>query len=145
MSESSDSASSPRPRGVFLTVMAALLAVLAISNLTKPLQHLRQPGHLGLVVFGYRIESFAGNAIFGTIFGLILLAYVWGIWKMKRWVLPLAIVYAFYVPVNLVLFWFSHGAGPHPPLDFILIYLAFALTGSVGTGLYLSYRQAELS
>ena len=145
MSESPDSASRPRRRGVFLTAMAVLLTLLAISNLTKPLQHLNDPSHLGLVVFGYRFESVMANAILGPLFGLILLVYVWGIWTMKRWVLPLAIVYAFYVPVNLVLFWFTHGEGPHPSMNFILTYLVFALTGSLGTAMCLSYRHADLN
>jgi hypothetical protein len=62
---------------------------------------------------------------------------------MKRWVLPLALAYAFYVPVNLVLFWFLY-VGPRPPVAFIVIYLAFALSGSVGTGLYLAYHHDQL-
>jgi len=132
-------------RGVFLTVMAVLFVLLAISNITKPLQHLRDPSHLGLVIFGYRLQTPFANAVFGPIFGLILLGYAWGIWRMKRWVLPLAILYALYVPWNLVLFWFANGGDPHRSLRFIVQYLAVAITGSVGTGLYLAYHRERLT
>jgi hypothetical protein len=136
--------SSSTSRGIFLTVMAILFVVLAISNITKSLQHIRTP-HLGLVIFGYRLQTVLANAIFGPIFGVVLLAYAWGIWRMKRWVLPIAIIYAMYVPWNLVLFWFANGGDPHRSLSFIVRYLAVALTGSVGTGLYLAYHRERLS
>ena len=97
------------------------------------------------MLLGYRFESVAANAVFGPIFGLFLFIYVVGIWKLKRWVLPLAVFYAFYVPVNLVLFWFTHGAGQHPTIAFQVVYLAFALTGSVGTAIYLAYHHTRLS
>jgi hypothetical protein len=137
-------ATSNRSRGLFLTVMAILFVVLAISNITKPLQHIRTP-HLGLVIFGYRLQTVLANAIFGPIFGIILLVYAWGIWRMKRWVLPIAIIYAMYVPWNLVLFWFANGGDPHRSLSFIVRYLLVALTGSVGTGLYLAYHRERLN
>jgi hypothetical protein len=136
--------SSSTSRGIFLTVMAILFVVLAISNITKSLQHIRTP-HLGLVIFGYRLQTVLANAIFGPIFGVVLLAYAWGIWRMKRWVLPIAIIYAMYVPWNLVLFWFANGGDPNRSLRFIVQYLLVALTGSVGTGLYLAYHRERLS
>jgi hypothetical protein len=125
--------------------MALLFVVLAVSNTTKLLQHMRDPSHLGLVIFGYRLQTSLANAVFGPLFGLILLVYAWGIWSMKRWVLPLAILYALYVPWNLVLFWFAHGGDPHRSLRFIVQYLAVAITGSVGTGLYLAYHRERLT
>lgn len=132
-------------RGIFLTIMTLLFVLLAVSNITKALQHNGDPSHLGLVVLGYRLQTFGANAVFGPLFGLVLLTYAWGIWKMKRWVLPLSMFYAFYVPVNLVLFWFSHGADPHPTMRFIIQYLAVALTGSIGTALYLAWHRDRLA
>ena len=61
-------------RGVFLTVMAVLFVVLAISNMTKLLQHMRDPSHLGLVIFGYRLQTSLANAVFGPLFGAFLLS-----------------------------------------------------------------------
>ncbi|MGH7948746.1 MAG: hypothetical protein ACREQF_05955, partial [Candidatus Binataceae bacterium] len=122
-------------RGWFLTIFAVLFAVLAFSNFTKAYQHSTDP-NLGLVILGVRFESMAANLILGPLFGLILAAYAYGIWTMKRWVLPLSMAYAIYVPYNLVLFWFLN-AGPRPTVRFIVGYLAIALSGSVGTALYL--------
>jgi hypothetical protein len=134
----------PASRGKFLSTFAVLLALLALSNFTKALQNMSDPTK-GLVVFGVRFETVGANAVLGPVFGAILAAYAYGIWKMKAWVLPLAIAYAFYVPVNLVVFWFLHGAGPHPPVIGLLVYLAVAFTGSIGTAVYLAYHHDRLS
>jgi hypothetical protein len=129
-------------RGPFLTVMAILLGILAISDATKALQRMHGPVG-GLVILGHKITSIGHNAIAGPLFGLFLATYAYGVWRMKRWVLPIATFYAFYVPVNLVLFWSLHTV-PHPTVRFIVIYLAFALTGSVGTALYLNRHHDRL-
>ena len=136
----------PKPtRGIFLTVMTPLYVLLAISNFTKPIQRLRHRETAGLVILGHRLESFGANLFFGPLFGLIIFAYAWGVWKMKWWVLPIAMVYAVYVPVNLTLFWFTHGSGEHPSMNFIILYLVLSLSGSVISGLYLSYHHDRLS
>ena len=133
-------------RGWFLTVWAILLWVLAFSDFTKAIQHARDPrGTLGFVFFGYRFDTVAGNAIAGPLFGVILAAYAFGIWRLRRWSLPLGMIYAFYVPLNLVLFWFTHPRlGQEPSIGFIIFYLAIALTGSIGTALYLAYHRERL-
>lgn len=128
-------------RGWFLTVMAALFAVLALSDITKALQFNNDPKALGIVIFGVRFESFSSNLILGPIIGVVLAAYAYGLWTLRRWVLPLSAVYAFYVPVNLVLFWYRQTGPDIPPLAFILMYLAISLGGSIGTALYLAYHR----
>ena len=130
-----------RKRGAFLTVMAVLFAVLALSNSTKALQHLQDPKVLGIVIFGVRFESVSSNLILGPLMGVVLAAYSYGLWKLRPWVAALSIVYAFYVPVNLVLFWYRQTGPDIPPLGFILFYLAVSLTGSIGTALYLAYHR----
>ena len=134
---------SSESRGTFLTVMAVLFVVLAISDFTKALQYANNPAVGGLVVFGHKFEGVAINLVVGPLFGMVLLIYAYGIWKMRAWVLPLSLVYAFYVPYNLVLFWFTHTTGPRS-IGFIVFYLAIALTGSVGTALYLAYHRERL-
>jgi hypothetical protein len=134
---------STESRGTFLTVMAVLFVVLAISDFTKALQYANNPAVGGLVVFGHKFEGIAINLVLGPLFGMVLLTYAYGIWKMRAWVLPLSLVYAFYVPYNLVLFWFTHTTGPRS-IGFIVFYLAIALTGSVGTALYLAYHRERL-
>src|SRR3990172_6482858 len=95
-----------RERGPFLTVMAVLFAVLAVSNCTKALQHLQDSRTLGIVIFGVRFEQVSSYLIRGPLMGLVVGAYAYGLWKLKSSVAPLSVVYAFYVPVNLVLFWY---------------------------------------
>ena len=134
-----------RERGLFLTVVAILFAVLAVSNASKALQHLGNPSHLGIVILGVRFESFASNLILGPLLGAVLAAYAYGLWTLKPWVAPLSVVYAFYVPFNLVLFWYRQVDPVIPPLLFIVGYLAIALTGSVGTALYIAYHRDKLT
>jgi hypothetical protein len=132
------------PRGVFLTVMTVLFLLLALSDFTKALQVIGNPAVGGIVVFGHKFHGVAHNLILGPLFGIVFLIYAYGIWKLRKWVLPLAIVYAFYVPYNLVLFWYTQPPGPRP-IGFIVRYLAIALIGSIGTAIYLAYHRERLS
>ena len=133
-----------RERGPFLTVMAVLFSVLALSNFTKALQNLRDP-HLGLVIFGVRCETLGTNLVLGFLLGAVLAAYAWGLWRMKAWVAPLSVVYAFFVPTNLVLFWYRDTGPTLPSVASIVSYLVVAFTGSIGTALYLAYHRDRLA
>lgn len=132
-------------RGVFLTVMAVLFSLLTFSNFTKALQYANNPTVGGIVIFGTRFESIISNLILGPLMGLVVGAYAYGLWQLKAWVAPLSIAYAFFVPLNLVLFWYFHTNPEIPPLGFLLAYLAVALTGSIGTALYLAYHRDLLA
>jgi hypothetical protein len=134
-----------RIRGPFLTTMAALFGVLAVSDATKALQRSLDPATLGLVVFGVRFDGLVANVVLGPVFGAILAAYAVGVWRMRRWVLPLSFAYAFYVPTNLVLFWYRQIGPPVPSLTFIVGYLVVALGGSIGTALYLAMNRDRLA
>ncbi|HLI82233.1 MAG TPA: hypothetical protein VKV03_19735, partial [Candidatus Binataceae bacterium] len=85
----------------------------------------------------------SANLVLGPLFGAFLLLYAYGLWTMKRWVVPISLFYAFYVPVNEVLFWSLHQLQP-PTLSFIVFYLFVSLTGSIGTALYLGYHKEQL-
>jgi len=124
--------------------MTVLFLVLALSDFTKALQVIGNPAVGGIVVFGHKFHSVAHNLILGPLFGIVFLIYAYGIWKLRAWVLPLAIVYAFYVPYNLVLFWYTQPPGPRP-IGFIVGYLAIALIGSIGTAIYLAYHRERLA
>jgi hypothetical protein len=133
-----------RSRGAFLTVVAVGLALLALSNFSKPLQYANNPAVGGIVIFGVRAQSVGANLLLGPIMGVVLAAYAFGLWRLARWVVPLSIAYAFYVPLNLVLFWYFHAGPEFPPVVGLLGYLAVALGGSIGTALYLAYHRQEL-
>jgi hypothetical protein len=95
-------------------------------------------GNPGFVFFGHRLRG-AANAIMGPLFGLLLAAYAYGAWTMKRWVVPLAAAYAAYVIVNLALFTANPPPGGTPPPLFMLVYAVVAIGVSSGGALYL-YR-----
>ena len=139
--ESSGTASAKR--GVFLTGMAILFVVLAISDFTKALQHANNPAVGGLVILGHKFRRTSANLVLGPLFGLFLLTYAYGLWNMKRWVIPISIFYAFYVSTNMVLFWSLHQLDP-PTVRFIVLYLFVSLTGSIGTALYLAFHKDQL-
>ena len=126
-------------RGTALTVLAILFAILAVSDILKPL-HLEGPT-TGLVFFGKRLSG-APDAILGPILGIILLIYAAGIWRMSRYALYLGYAYAIYVTINLILF----SARNPPPASrgdiiFGIVYIVFALALSWGTAVLLSRRQ----
>src|SRR5689334_10570298 len=79
--ETSGTASSQR--GTFLTVMAVLFVVLAISDFTKALQHANDPAVGGLVILGHKFTRTSANLVLGPLFGLFLLTYAYGLWNMK--------------------------------------------------------------
>ena len=89
-----------RSRGAALTILAMLLALMVISNLHKPFAH--HPGE-GFVFFGTRLSGTA-NMIVAPIFALIIAVYVYGIFAMRKFALPLGIFYAAYVILNMLLF-----------------------------------------
>lgn len=126
-----------------LTVLAVLIGLMAISNLFKPIgQALRPESPTGFVFFGQRLHGVA-NAIIGPAFGVFHAAYAYGVWTMRRWVVPLAVVYAVYVPINLVLF-----AMDPPPgsggLILGLVYAAVAIGVSGGGAWYLWQNREKL-
>jgi hypothetical protein len=71
-------------RGPWLTTAAVLFAILAISNLLKPLQIGGE--QTGFVFLGERLGGVA-NTVAGPIFGVFLAAYAAGIWGMRRFAL----------------------------------------------------------
>jgi hypothetical protein len=129
-------------RGPVLTVFALLFGLLAISNFMKPLAG--KPGEVGFVFFGQRLAG-TPNAIIGPLFGLYLLVYAIGIWRMRRYAVPMGIAYAAYVILNLVLF---NVRDPNPNrqgLLFGLLYGVIAIGVSSGAAYLLAQRRAELT
>jgi hypothetical protein len=131
-------------RDRMLTVLAVLMGLLAISNLTKPVSQLLAPHtNAGFVFFGYRMQGLA-NAVLGPLFGVVLAAYSYGVWTMRRWVVPLAGAYAAYVIVNLVCFAIHPPAGDDTPALGLLAYALVAIGVSSGGAIYLHRRREAL-
>jgi len=129
-------------RGGMLTTLAILFAILALTDILKPL-HLEGPT-TGLVFLGKRLSG-TPDAILGPLLGIILLIYAAGIWQMASYAMYLGYAYAIYVTLNLALFW----ARNPPPASqremiFDIVYIIFALAFSWGTVILLSRRKADL-
>lgn len=130
-------------RGALLTTIAILFAILAITDIVKPLK-LEGPT-TGLVFFGTRQTGIA-NAILGPLMGLILLFYAAGIWRMRRYAMVLAWLYAVYVIVNLVLYTqLNPPAKTQGEMIFGIVYMILAITITVGTAITLTRRRTELA
>jgi uncharacterized membrane protein len=130
-------------RGPLLTTFAVLFVILAISNISKPLAAL-DSSDAGFVFFGVKTHGVA-NAILGPVFGVLLIAYAIGIWRMRRWALPLGYAYAAYVIVNTVLFLIRSAGTPGlPPPAFMFVYVVVGVGVSLGSALMLRRRQAQL-
>ncbi len=129
-------------RDPLVTVFAVLFGLLAISDLTKPLQASLGAGlRPGFVLFGHRLSGTA-NAVVGPLFGLYLLVYAAGIWRMRRWALPMGTVYAIYVIVNLTLFLLRDPEPMREGVLFGVIYAVVAIGVSWGAVRVLSQRAA---
>jgi hypothetical protein len=130
-------------RGPDLKVFAVLFALLAVSNLSKPLQLGGE--QIGFIFFGQRLTGTA-NAIVGPLFGIYLLVYAFGIWRMKRFALPMGHAYATYVVLNLIMF---TAKNPRPPgvgpIIFGIVYMIVAIGVSVGAAYLLTKHKAKLS
>jgi hypothetical protein len=130
-----------RSRGPVLSTFAILFAILPLSNFSKPF-HLDP--NAGFVFFGVKTHGLA-NAILGPLFGLILITYAVGIWRMRRWVLPIAGGYAGYVILNLLLYSVRNAGSQNQPLRAsMLAYIAIAIGVSAGSAILLYRRHTEL-
>ena len=133
-----------RQRGTALTVLAVVLAALAVSDVLKPLR--LEGADTGLVFLGRRLTGPAG-AMAGVLVGVFLAFYAAGVWSLRRWALPVAWAYAAYVTLNLVLFPFRT---PQPPdagigyAVFGVVYTILAIGGSVACAVLLGRRRADL-
>jgi hypothetical protein len=133
----------PGKRDGLCTALAVAMGLLAFSNLWKPVaQHFAPESSAGFVFLGHRLHGLA-NAVMGPLFGALLATYAYGVWTQKRWVVPIAIAYACYVPLNLVLFGMQEQGGEEGIL-FLLGYTAVAVGVSAGGALHLWGKRDSL-
>jgi len=98
----------------------------------------------GLVFFGTRQTGLA-NAILGAALGVILLTYAGGIWRMRRYAIRIAWLYAAYVIINLLLFT-TRNPAPQNQAEMIfgIVYTIGAIAITVGAASALTRRRADL-
>ncbi|MGA9724304.1 MAG: hypothetical protein WBQ86_17725 [Candidatus Binatus sp.] len=133
-----------KSRGTALTILAILLALMAISDFGKPFSH--HPG-VGFVFFGTRLSGLL-NMVISPIFGIMLAVYVCGIFAMRKFALPLGIFYAAYVIVNMPLFILKyHGTAvmQEHSWAYLVPYPFVAIGVSSGAAWLLYRRKADLA
>ncbi len=129
-------------RGGSLTTLAILFAILALTDILKPL-HL-EGSTTGLVFFGKRLSG-TPDAILGPLLGIVLLTYAAGIWRMRRYAIYLGYAYAIYVTLNLVLFSVRNPApASQSEMIFGIVYIIVAFAFSWSTAILLSRRKIDL-
>jgi hypothetical protein len=130
-------------RSGFLTTMAILLALLAITDILKPF-HL-EGATTGLVFFGRRLSG-VPDAILGPLLGIFLLIYAAGIWRMRRYAVYLGFAYAIYVTINIVLFTATNPMPTgRPDQIFGIVYSILAITFSWATAIVLNRHKSDLA
>ena len=131
-----------KSRGIVLTIFAVLFALMALSNFSKPL-HLSP--NVGFVFFGAKLTG-TPNLIVAPLFGILLAAYAYGIWTMRKFAMPIAHFYATYVVLNLLLFTINNRAtGKLPPLAGWIAYVVVAVGVSLGAAVMLTRRRSDLT
>ena len=139
-------------RGGFLTAMAILLALAGIVDFIKALTKPPPPGHelfkmpaTGMVVLGVR-HTGSDATILGLLVGAFLFFYAVGIWRMKRYAVTVAWIYAAHVMINVTLFTIRN---PAPPTTgarmFALVYSIGAIMLTAGTAIALTRRGPDLA
>ncbi|HYC01075.1 MAG TPA: hypothetical protein VEC57_18210 [Candidatus Limnocylindrales bacterium] len=122
-------------------IYAVLFGLLAISNLTKPLEMSQE---VGFVFFGQRLKG-TPNLLIAPLFGLYMAAYAYGLWKKRRFALPMGLLYAGYVPLNLFLFRVRMPEEASANSLFGIVYMIVAIGVSWSAALLLLRRAGELN
>src|SRR5437879_6413468 len=131
-------------RGPALTTFAILFVMLAVSNLLKPLQ-MGGAQHTGFAFSGQPTTGTAQRAL-RPLFGIYLLVSAVGIWRLRRFALPMGYAYAAYVIVNLIAFTVRGESQPGVGyVIFSIVYSLVAIGVSSGAALLLTRRKAALA
>ena len=128
-------------RNRVLRIFAVLFGLLALSNLRKPLE---MSAEVGLVFFGQRLKGMP-NRVIAPLFGLYLASYAFGLWRKRRFALPLGLLYAAYVPLNLWLFRVRMPAEVSTNSLFGIAYMTIAIGVSWSAAYVLLKSRDELS
>ena len=99
-----------KSRGATLTIFAILFELLALSNFYKPFSH--DPGTT-FIFLGGRMSG-AANFILAWLFGILLAAYAYGVWTMRKFALPIAYFYLPWVILNTILYGMKNHGGMQP-------------------------------
>ena len=101
--------------------LAALIAVRSLTNFGKPFDP-----QSGFVVLGRLMHGAPWTTVVAPLFSVGMLVYAWTLWKARPAARPLAILYAIWATLNVVLFPIFEGV----PARFApWMYVLFAVPG----------------
>jgi hypothetical protein len=101
--------------------LAVLIALRALTNFAKPFRG-------AFVILGRLMQGGIATTVVAPLVGVAMLVYAWGLWHGRAWARPLAVAYAVWATINVVLFPVFEGV----PRQFApWMYAAFAVTGIV--------------
>ncbi len=121
----------------FLTrLVAVVVGLRALGNIGKPFGT-----GSGLVFFGKLLTGWP-NAVLAPILGIAMLVLAYGMWTRRRFALPMSLLYAGFVTLNVPLFLVFEGI---PPAFGPFAYFAFALiaVGGAWLGVWLLAQQKD--
>jgi len=137
-----EAAMNGKSRGVALTILAMLFAVLGLLDFLKPfhLQSNEAFVFLGVKRFGVR------GAILATLFGGYLWVFSAGIWRMRKFALAMGAIYVVWVAINMTMFaMYESAAGRSHSLIEGLVNLVVGIGVPLCTTILLLRRRSELA
>jgi hypothetical protein len=124
---------------IVLRIFAVLIALRALTNVFKPFG-----AGSGLVLFG-KLLSGAPSFVLAPLLGIYMLIYAYGIWSLRRFALPMGIVYAVFVAFNVSLFPIFEPLPPEVQGWKYGVFAVVAVAIPSATVWLLSRRKAELT
>jgi hypothetical protein len=128
-----------RSRGALLTIFAILFGLLALSNFLKPFLHGGTFVFLGTKMTG------GANLVLSWLFGILLAAYAYGIWTMRKFALPIAYFFFPWVVLNTILFAVKNPPKEHPGAVVAILTIGIGLGVPLASMIILHRRRAELT
>jgi hypothetical protein len=104
-------------------VLAVLIVIRSLTNFGKPFDP-----NSGFVVLGRLMHGAPWTTLIAPLFSVGMIAYAWTLWQKRPIALPLAISYAIWATINVVMFPIVEGV---PPRFAPWMYPIFAVPGIV--------------
>ena len=114
--------------------LAVLIALRGLTNFGKPFRQ-----GAGFVAFG-KLTHGVGATVVAPLVGLVIVVYAWGLWHKRPWARPLAVVFALWSTLNVLLFPLVEGV---PSNITPALYALFAIGGIAGPWLAVWLLRAD--
>jgi len=100
-------------------ILAVLIALRGLTNFAKPFGG-------GFVILGRLMHGGLATTVVAPLVGVVIVVYAYGLWHATPWARPLAVAYAVWATLNVVLFRIIEGV----PAQFApWMYVLFAVPG----------------